>query len=68
MPDFDLYDVQIYLGELQRRATRSDGAVPAQLVLCFEGEEVIKFREMLKAAEGAVRKAEIMSVNHRGRR
>ncbi len=68
MPDsFDLYDVQKYLGEMQRRATRSDGRAPGQMVLCFEGEEVLKFRDMMKAAEDCVRKAEITSVNRRGR-
>lgn len=65
--EVDLYDVQKYLGELTRRATRSDGRAPGQMVLCFEGEEVLKFREMMKAAEDCVRKAEITSLNRRGR-
>ncbi|GHB33900.1 hypothetical protein GCM10007094_23520 [Pseudovibrio japonicus] len=64
-----LHEIQVFLGELQRRAKDRNGAPVKEFQMHFEGEDVVQFLRMLYAAEYHLRNYEIRRVDEdKGRR
>ncbi|MGH0003155.1 hypothetical protein ACQU0X_30955 [Pseudovibrio ascidiaceicola] len=64
-----LHEIQVYLGELQRRAKARDGKPTKEFQMHFEGDDVSHFLRMLYAAEYHLRNYEIRRVeDHKDRR
>lgn len=64
-----LHEIQVYLGELQRRAKDRNGKPVQEFEICFEGDDVSQFLHMLYAAEYHLRNYEIRRVeDHEDRR
>lgn len=62
-----LHDIQKGLGWLQRRLKDCHGRPAGQVLLCLEGEEVIKILTLLEAAEHGIATLEVRTAEDVGR-
>ena len=68
LDEYTLFDLQVCLGDLQRRLKTSDDRPAAEAVMYFEGEELKEVLRKLWCAEQQLRRYEIQRVNESSRR
>lgn len=68
LDDLSLHDLQVFVGDLQRQVTMSDGSTTEEVCFHLEGEELKDYRRKLWCIEQHLARYEIMRVKDEGRR